>query len=61
MKPLDWILLVISILWFLFNILQLWATLNDPRVKYGRGTITITWAFFIPVFMWLFIAWRVGG
>lgn len=61
MKPLDWILLVVSVLWFLINILRVWVMLDDPRVKYMGAKITITWPFFIPVFMWLFIAWRVGG
>lgn len=61
MKPFDWILLVISTLWFLFNILQIVVLLNDPRVKYMGGKVTIGWGFFIPIAMWLLIAWRVGG
>lgn len=61
MKPFDWILIVIASLWLIFNLLVLWAHLGSPEVKYLGAKITINWKFFIPVFLLLFVAWRVGG
>lgn len=61
MKPFDWALLVISILWFLFNVIRIWVLLDTKEVKYMGATIRLGWGFFIPILMWLVIAYRVGG
>ena len=61
MKSFDWVLLVISIIWFLFNIVKIWSLLDSYEVKYSGATISIGYGFFIPMLMWLLIAYRVGG
>lgn len=57
MKLLDGFLLGISLVWFVINIALIIVAISDKRVK----SIEINWRFFIPVLIWLFIAYRIGG
>jgi hypothetical protein len=61
MKPFDWTLLAISVFWFVTNILRIWAMLDTKEVKYYGARIVVGWSFWIPMIMWLIIAYRVGG